>query len=169
MAGAPGERRHSHVHIVASVLADLQYGSHIEARTCVRVILNRDVRSNFLYSAHNLAKAVRTSDARHILQTYFICSRFYELFRQADVIFHSVNRGVGDAEAGLGNHPGFLRVSDGRNDVARVVQTAENTGYIGALGLLHLIEKLAQVLGARAHSKAVERAVQHLGLDAGFP
>ena len=80
-----------------------------------------------------------------------------------------MNRGVGDAEAGLGNHTGFLRVSDGRNDVARVVQTAENAGYIGALGLLYLIEKLAQVLGARAHSKAVERAVQHLGLDAGFP
>ena len=77
-----------------------------------------------------------------------------------------MDRGVGDAERGLGNHASLLGILDGRYHVAWVVQSAEDAGDVGALCLLHLVEELAHVLGAWAHAETVQCAVEHVRLDA---
>ena len=75
---------------------------------------------------------------------------------------------MGDAEGCLGYHAGRFGILDGGDDIALVVQSAEDSGDVGTLCMLHLIEKLAQVLGAGTHAEAVERTVEHMGLYAGF-
>ena len=75
---------------------------------------------------------------------------------------------MGDAEGCLGYHAGRFGILDGGDDVALVVQSAEDSGDVGTLRMLHLIEQLAQVLGAGTHAEAVERTVEHMCLDAGL-
>ena len=72
----------------------------------------------------------------------------------------------GDAERALGGHAGFLGPLDGGNDVAHIVQSVEDAGDIGALGMFHLIHKCAHVIGHGIHAEGVQSAVEHVGLDA---
>ena len=166
MSGSPGKRGHGHIHIVAAVLADLENRGNREARTGVGVVFHHNVRLYCLDSGHDLAKGDRASYACHVLEADFVSACIDELLGEVDVVLDSMDRGVGDAQGGLGNHSGLLGVAYGRNHVARIVKSAENTGNIRSLSFLDLVEKLAQILRARAHTQAVQGPVQHMGLNA---
>ena len=49
-----------------------------------------------------------------------------------------------------------------------VVEAAEASGDVGALGLLDLEHQFADVCGDRIHTESVQTALKHMGLDAGF-
>ena len=68
-------------------------------------------------------------------------------------------------ERSLSNHTCSLSIFDGRNDIACVVQSTENTSDVSALSLLHLIKKLTQVLWTRTHAECVECSVKHVSLN----
>ena len=130
------------------------------------VVLDDDVFLVSLDALGDLAQGNGTTDAGHVLQTNLVGACVNELLGQVHIILHGVDGAVGDAQGGLGNHAGLLGILNGGNYVAGIVQSAEDAGDVGALSFLHFVEQLAQVLGARAHAKAVEGAVQHVGLYA---
>ncbi len=111
---------------------------------------------------------MRTADTGHILDADLVCSQLDQFHCHLGVVVHRVDRGVGDAQRALRDHPCRFRIFDGRSDVAYVVQTAECTGDICSLCFLHLIEQLANIVGYGTHTQAVQRTVQHVGLYAGF-
>ena len=74
----------------------------------------------------------------------------------------------GDAERALGGHAGLGCPLDARYDVAHIVETAEYSGYVDTLGMLHPVHQTAHVVGHRIHSQGIEAAVKHVGLDADF-
>ena len=104
MTRTPREWRHTRINIVAACFAHLQNARHVEARTCVAVILHHDVFLQFLDASHNLAQRNRTADASHVLQTDFVGTSFDELFCQTHIVVNRVDRGVGDAKRSLSNH-----------------------------------------------------------------
>ncbi len=57
---------------------------------------------------------------------------------------------------------------DGGNDVARIVEAAEDAGDVRTLCLLHLIHQAAHVIGDGIHPQGVESAIEHVGLYAGL-
>ena len=132
------------------------------------MVLHHDVLLDGLDSGNNLSAAYGTADTSHILQADFLGACLNELLGQIYIVFYCVDGAVGDAERSLGNHAGFLCVLDGGDYVACVVQTAENTGDVCALGFLHLVEQLAEILGAGTHAQTVQCTVQHVGLNAGL-
>ena len=103
MASTPRERLHAYVHVVATSLADFQYGCHSEARTSVRVVFYYDVLV-ILDAFYNLAEFYGTADARHVLDAYFVRAGVDELLGEVYVVFNSVDGAFGDAEAALRNH-----------------------------------------------------------------
>ena len=166
VACTPREGRHTCIHIVATSVADFKDGSHVEARTSVRVVLDDDVLLQVLDALHNLAERYRTADTSHVLQADFVGTCLDELLGEVHVVFYGVDRGVGDAERSLSNHASLLGILNRRYHVAWVVQTAENTSDVCALCLLHLVEEFAHILGHWAHTQTVQRTVEHVGLDA---
>ena len=73
---------------------------------------------------------------------------------------------MGDAERCLWNHSGFECITDGRDDVARFVQSAEDAGDVHALRMFHLVHQAAHVGGYGIHAQRIQPAVEHMGLYA---
>ena len=73
---------------------------------------------------------------------------------------------MGDTERSLRNHPSFLSVVDGGDDVAWVIEPVEDTGDVDALRLLDLVHQAAYVRRDGEHTQAVEATVEHVRLDA---
>ena len=165
---APGEGLDGHVEVVGAGAGDLQHGGGGEARAAVAVVLHLDLRVALLDAGDDQAELRRTADAGHVLEADLVCAVLHELVHQLEIIFHRVHGGVRDGEGGLGNHAGLLRVFDGKLEVARIVQTAEGAGNVGALRLLDLEHQFAHVRGHGIHTQGVEAALQHMGLDAGL-
>ena len=153
---------------VAAVLADLQNGSHDETGTVVAVILHDDVGVLALNHAAELAEEGRLTDARHVLQADFGRAGLDELVGDGAVVLGRVDGRVGDAEGGLRRHAGFEGVVNRRDDVAHVVESAEDTGNVDALGVLHLVLQATHVGRAGEHAQRVQSAVEHVGLYAHF-
>ena len=59
-----------------------------------------------------------------------------------------------------------MGISDGRNDVAGVVQSAESTRDVRTLSFLYLIEQLTYISRHGTHAESVQRAIQHVRLYA---
>ena len=74
-------------------------------------------------------------------------------------------RREGNTECSLWNHTAFLGILDGRNDVAHIVQTAEDTGNVDTLFIFHLVHQLTYIGRNRIHAEAIQTAVQHVCLD----
>ena len=72
---------------------------------------------------------------------------------------------VGDTHRGLRRHTGLFCPFDRRNDITRVIQTAEDTGDICSLRVLHFVHQFAHVSRHRIHTQRIQSAVQHMGLD----
>ena len=79
-----------------------------------------------------------------------------------------MNRRVGDAKGCLRSHACFKCILDRRNDVANVVQAAENTGDVNALSMLYLVHQLAYIGWNGEHTQCVQTTVEHVCLDAYF-
>ena len=89
------------------------------------MVLDHDVRVFLLYAGGELGEESRTSDARHVLETYFIATVFHYLVDNAHVVVNRMDRRVRDRKSDLRNHAALLRVFDAEAKVAMVVQTAE--------------------------------------------
>ena len=92
------------------------------------VILNRNFRMFCLDVCYDLPQGMRTADTGHILYTDFIRSEFDQFHRHLGVIFDRMDGRVGDAQRALRDHPCCFRISDGRSNVAYIVQSAEYCG-----------------------------------------
>ena len=106
------------------------------------------------------------TDTGHVLEADFLSAGSYHLVGYLGVVFYGVHRAGGDAEGGLRGHAGSLGPFHAGNDVAHIVQTAEDTGYIHTLSVLHFVLQLAHVVGHGIHAEGIQSAVEHMGLDA---
>ena len=166
---SPRHGFHRHVDDVGSVLAHFQDGGHRQSRTAMAVILDDDIRMFVLDGFCQTSQHARTSDACHVLQTDFGSTRLDQLVGNGRVIFHGMYGRMGDTKRSLGNHACLKRILDGRDDVARFVQSAEDTGDVHPLGMLHLIHQPAYVGRHRIHAQCIQSAVQHVCLYACLP
>ena len=134
----------------------------------MRVILYDYILLVCLDASRYLSQSLWSADASHILETDFVCPGVDELLCEIDVEIYGMYRRMSDTERSLRNHSALLGILYGRNDVAGVVESAEDTGDVSALDMLHLIEEAAQVLWAWAHTEGIESTVEHVGLYACF-
>ena len=74
----------------------------------------------------------------------------------------------GDAKRGLRRHTSCLGPFDGGDDIADIIQAAEDAGDIDTLSVLDLVLQLSHIIGHRIHAQSVEAAVEHVGLDTYF-
>ena len=103
------------------------------------MILDNDVRMLGLDGLRQSTQQGWLTNSRHILQTDFLGTCSNHLVGNLRVILNSMHWRCGDAKRSLGNHTCLLGPLDAGNDIARVVQTTENTGNVHTLCLLHLI------------------------------
>ena len=164
----PGEGLDGGVDDIGAVAAHLEDACHGETGTAVTVIFDDDLGVFVLDHLRQLTEHRGLSDACHVFETDFGCTGFDELVSDGGVVFGSVNRGVGDAERGLGRHACFEGILDGRDDVSDVVESAEDAGDVNALCMLHLVHQLSDVGGHGEHAERVKSAVEHVGFDAHF-
>ena len=108
---------------------------------------------------------MRTTNTGHILQADLLCTAFDQLLRKVDIILSIMHFRIGDTHRGLRRHARFLRPFDGRDDITRVIQTAEDTSDIRALCVLHFVHQLTHIRRNRVHTQRVQTTVQHMGLD----
>ena len=132
------------------------------------MILDNDMGMLFLDAPTELAEHGRLSDACHILQTDFGSTGFYQLVSNMSIILCCMNRTCSDAECGLGCHPTFKGIFDGGDDVTDVVESAEDTGDVHTLGMLHLVHQATHIGGDREHAQGIQSAVEHVCLDSHF-
>ena len=165
MHHTPTERLHSHIEHVNTRLGNLEHRSHRETGTRMSVILENDAGVFLFDSRNNFAQHSGATDTCHILETDFLCTALDELLGKIDVILHGMHLGIGDTHRGLGSHTCLFRPTYGRNDIAGVVETAENTGDVHALCVLHFVHQLAHVGRHWVHTEGVQTAVEHVGLD----
>ena len=130
------------------------------------MILNDDVGMLCLDGFRQLSEHGRLTDTGHILQADFLGTGSNHLVGNSAIILHRVNGRSGDAERGLRNHACRLGPFDGGNDIACIVQTAEDARNIDTLSFLHLIHQLAHVIGYRIHAQGIQATVEHVGLYA---
>ena len=132
------------------------------------MVLHLDIRMLFLDMLHDAAQADGATHTSHVLQGDFLGASFNELVGNVHIIFGGMHLRVGDTHGGLRDHASFVGPMDGRDDVAHVVEAAEDTGDVDALGFLYLVHQLAHISGHGVHSQGVEGAVEHVALDATF-
>ena len=164
----PGHGFHGYVDDVGAVFADFEDGGHGEAGAAVAVVLDEDVGVFLLDALDEAAEHGGSSDAGHVFQADFGGSGGDELVGDAGVVVDGVDGGVGDAERGLGDHACLEGVLDGGDDVACLVQAAEDAGDVDALGVLDAVHEAAHVGGYGVHAQGVQAAVQHVCLYACF-
>ena len=162
----PAEGFDGGVDDVGPVVADLEDGSHGESGTGVSVILDNDIGMFGLDGLGECAEHGGLSDACHILETDFGCSGLDQLVGNGTVIVNGMYGRGGDAERGLRGHAGSRRPLDAGDDIAHIIESAEDTRDIHPLGMLHLIHQLAHIVGHGVHAEGIETAVEHVGLDA---
>jgi len=133
----------------------------------MRVILNRNI-FDFLDTCHQLTQEYRTTNTRHILDTDFITSCINQLLGHIQIILYGMNRRISDAKTALRNHAGIMCITNGRNNIAYIVQSTECTGNVCTLSLLYFIEQLTYVGRYRTHSQTVQRTVEHVCLNSSF-
>ena len=113
-----------------------------------------------------LAEHGGLSDSCHVLEADFGCAGLYQLIGYLAIVFHGMHGRGGDTQGGLWCHAGLESPFDTGYDVTGVVQSAEDTGDVDALCVLHLVLQSAHVVGHGIHAEGVEATVEHVGLDA---
>ena len=162
---SPTERFHGYVQHVATGFRYFEHRSHREAGTCMSVVLDDDIGVLLFDGSHDDAQHMRTADTCHILEAYLLRSTGDELLSEVDVILGVVYFRIGDTHGCLGCHACLFRPFDGRNDITRIVQTAEDTGDVGSLRMLHFVHQLAHICRHGVHTQRVQTTVEHMGLD----
>ena len=108
---------------------------------------------------------MRTTDTGHVLQTDLLRTAFDQLLSKVDIILSRVHFRIGDTHRCLCGHTRLFRPFDRRNDVTRIIETAENTGDIRTLRVLYFVHELAHICRHRVHAQCVQTTIQHMGLD----
>ena len=153
---------------VGAVFAHLEDAGHRESGTAVAVVLDDDFRMLGLDHADQFAQHGRLSDTCHVLETDFRRTRGDELLGDVGIVLRRVNRAGRDAERCLRRHPAFEGIVDGGDDVAHVVQSAEDTRDVHTLCVLHLVHQTTDVGRYGEHAQRVQTTVEHMRLDAGL-
>ena len=166
MNHAPGKWFYSNVKNIAAGFCHFEHRGHRETGSGMSMILYNNIRMCCFNGFHNFTQHFRTTDTSHILQADFLSTARNQLFRKIDIIFHRMNRRIGNTHSSLCNHASFLCPFDGRYNVARIVQSTENTGNIHALCFFHFIHQLPYVGRNRIHSQSIETSIQHVCLNA---
>ena len=164
----PSEGLNGGVDNVATVAAHLEDRSHRQTGAGVAVVFDDYFGVLFLDHAAELTEHRGLSDTGHVLEADLGCAGFDELIGDAGIVFGSVNRRSGDAQRGLGRHAAFDGIFDRGDDVAHIVQTAEDTRDVGTLRVLDFIHEATHVGGHGEHAQSVQTAVEHVGFDAHF-
>ena len=165
MHHTPTEWLHSYVKHVATSFSHFQHTGHREARARVPVVLDDDIRMFLLDSRYDSAEHCRATDTRHILEADFLCAIGDKFFCEVDIVFRIVHLRIGDTHSSLCGHTCLLRPFDGWDDIARVVQAAEDTRDVHTLRVLHLIHELAHIRRHGVHTQCVETTIEHVGFD----
>ena len=165
MHHTPTQRLHRYVQYVATRFSYLQHTCYGEAWTRVTVVLDDDIWMLLFDSCYDGTQHCWTTDTCHVLQTDLLCAVGNKFLCQIDIVFRIVHLRIGDTHGRLRRHACFFRPLNRWDDVARVIQSAEDTGDIHALCVLYLIHQLAHIRWHRVHSQCVQTAVQHVGLD----
>ena len=164
----PGHRFHSHINDVGAILANFQNRSHRQPRSAMAVILDNHFGMPFLNCLRQPSQHPRTTDACHIFQTDFGCSRFNQLVGNMGIIFHRMHRRVCDTKGCLRYHPCLQCIFNRRNYIPRLVQSTEDAGDIHPLRMLHTIHQTAYIGRHRIHAQSVQTTVQHMRLYTHF-
>ena len=164
----PSERLDGGVDDVATVATNFEDRSHRKAGAGVAVVFHDHLGVLFLDHAAEFAEHCGLTDTGHVLEADFGRAGFDELVGDAGIIFGRVDRRGGDAQRGLRGHAALDGVFDRGNDVADVVQAAEDARDVGTLRVLHFVHETTHVGRHGEHAQAVETAVEHVGLNARF-
>ena len=165
---APTEGFDGDIEVIGTGTGDFQHAGRGESWAAVAVVLNLDVGILLLDFAYQLGQQVRPADARHILEADLVGSVLHHMVHDVHVVGDGVHGGEGDGEGSLRDHLPLLGVFHRELEVAVVVEAAERTGDVHALGLLYLVHEFAHVCRNGVHAKGVERTLEHVGLDAGL-
>ena len=166
---APRHGFHRHIDDVGTVLTDFENGSHGKSGTAMPVVLYQHIGVLLLNGSDKLSQHTRTSDARHILQADFRCPGFNQPVGNTGIVFHRMDGRIRDAERSLRYHARFQSIFDRRNYIPRLVQSAEDTGNVHTLGMLHLVHQPAHICRNGIHAQCIQPAVEHMRLYACFP
>ena len=161
----PRQRFDGGVNHVGTIAAHLQDTGHGEARTAMAVILDDNFGMLLLDHTRQFAEHGGLTHTCHILQADFGCTSSNQLVGNVGIVLGRVDGRGRDAESGLRRHTSLERIFDGGNNVAHIVQTAEDTGDIRTLSVLHFVHQAAHIGGHGEHTQGVETAVEHVGLD----
>ena len=129
------------------------------------MILYNDFRMFIFDVFHQLPQHFGTTDTCHIFQADFRCPRLYQLISDMRIIFHGMYRRISDAKSSLRDHPRFLGIFYGRDDIPNFIQTAKDTGNVHTLRMFHLVHQTTYIGRDRIHPQCIQAAVQHVRLD----
>ena len=130
------------------------------------VVLNDDIWVFLLNGCYDSAEHRWTANTCHILEADLLCAVGDKLLCEVNVVLGIVYLRIGDTHGRLCGHACLLCPLDGWDNVARIVQSAEDTGDVHALCMLHLIHEFAHIRRHRVHTQRIETTVKHMGLDA---
>ncbi len=88
----PAEGLDGSIDDISTIVAHFQDGGHRQTRARVAVILDDDIRMSRLDGLRQRTEHGRLSNAGHILQTDFLCSRSNHLVGYPRVILHCMDR-----------------------------------------------------------------------------
>ena len=168
MSCAPRQRFHSDIYIITPGFTYFQNAGHVKARSCMAVILNRNIGMRSFDICHNLAQRNGASDTCHVFNANLVRPQFYQFQCHIGVIFHRMDWRMGDTKRTLRNHSCIFGISDRRSDIAYIIQPTECTGDIRPLCFLYFIKQLTYIGRNRTHTKPVESTIQHVCLYPGF-
>ena len=130
------------------------------------VILYDDVGVLGLDGLGQLSEHGGLSDTCHVFEADFLGTCLNQLVGNVAIVFYGMHRRSGDTECSLRCHSCLKRPLDTRDNVAHIVESAEDTGDIHALCVLHLVLQLAHIIGHWIHTQRIQTSVEHVGLDA---
>ena len=76
-----------------------------------------------------------------------------------------MNRRSGNTQGSLWGHTALFRPLDTWDDITGIIQSAEDTCDIHALGMLYLIHQGTHIIRHRIHTERIQTTIKHVGLD----
>ena len=160
----PGHRFHSYINDISSILTDFKNRCHRQARPTMTMILNDHFRMPLFNCFRQSPQHTRTTDTCHVFQTDFGCSGFDQLISNMSVILHCMYRRMRDTQRSLRYHTCFQCIFYRWNDIARFIQSTENTSDIHSLCMLHMIHQTTNIGRYRIHTQSIQTTIQHMCL-----
>ena len=129
------------------------------------MVLDDNIWVLCLDSSYYLTQHSRATNACHILQANLLRTISNQFFCQINIVFNGMYRRISHTHRSLRCHASLFSPLDRRDNITRVIQTAEDTRNIHALRMLYLIHQLAYIRRNRIHTQCIKSAIQHMGFD----